>query len=32
MAEVDEDARHWIPLDQPERLNDLLLEFLRLQG
>jgi pimeloyl-ACP methyl ester carboxylesterase len=27
-----EDARHWIPLDQPERLNDLLLEFLTLPG
>ena len=23
-----EDAGHWIPLDQPEGLNDLLLEFL----
>jgi pimeloyl-ACP methyl ester carboxylesterase len=24
-----EDAGHWIPLDQPERLNSLLLDFLR---
>ena len=23
-----EDASHWIPLDQPDRLNALLLEFL----
>ena len=23
-----DDASHWIPLDQPERLNKLLLEFL----
>jgi len=24
-----EDATHWIPLDQPDRVNALLLEFLR---
>ena len=27
-----EDAGHWIPLDAPERLNELLVSFLRPRG
>jgi pimeloyl-ACP methyl ester carboxylesterase len=27
--EVIQDASHWIPLDAPDRLNELLLDWLR---